>query len=108
MNRQSEAATLGALGAVFRTADLPGIEVRMPRSLADAAVRAWERDDLDPLDGETEAQRQVRHRAGILALIGLCISEAGEGEGDEVVVTLPAEFIGAAMIAEDEQLVAPR
>lgn len=104
MDRQAEAVTLGELGAVFRAADLPGVEVRLPRSLADAAVHAWERDDAEPVDGETAAQRQARHRAGILALIGLCVSEAGEGEGDEVVVTLPVEFIGAAMIAEDDQL----
>lgn len=101
MNRLTEAQTLAELGAVFREADLPGIEVRIPASLADAAVRAWERDDADPVDGETPAQRTTRHRAGILALIGLCVSEAGEGIGDEVVVTLPVEFIGAAFIAAE-------
>jgi hypothetical protein len=102
MNRQTEAQTLVELGAVFREADLPGIEVRIPAALADAAVRAWERDDSDPVDGETAAARTTRHHAGILALIGLCVSEAGQGEGDEVVVTLPVEFIGAAFIAADE------
>ncbi|HEY4460782.1 MAG TPA: hypothetical protein VGN81_41160 [Pseudonocardiaceae bacterium] len=108
MDRHAEAVMLSELGAVFRAADLPGVEVRLPRSLADAAVSAWERNDADPVDGETHTQRQARHRAGILALIGLCVSEAGEGEGDEVVVTLPVEFIGAAMIAEDEQLTTVR
>jgi hypothetical protein len=105
MDRQAEAVTLGELGAVFRAADLPGVEVRLPRSLAHAAVRAWERDDVESVAEETCVQRQARHRAGILALIGLCVSEAGEGEGDEVVVTLPIEFIGAAMIAEDDPLI---
>lgn len=102
MNRLTEARTLAELGAVFREADLPGIEVRLPRALADAAVQAWERDDADPVDGETTAEGATRHRAGILALIGLCISEAGEGIGEDVVVTLPVEFIGAAFIAAEE------
>jgi hypothetical protein len=101
MNRLTEAQALAELGAVFREADLPGIEVRIPARLADAAVRAWERDDTDPVDGETPPQRTARHRPGILALIGLCVSEASEGIGEEVVVTLPVEFIGAALIAAE-------
>ena len=102
MDRQIEAQTLVELGAVFRRADLPGIEVRVPGPLADAAVRAWERDDVDPVDGETAAERTTRHRAGTLALIGLCISEAGQSEGGDIVVTLPVEFIGAALAADPE------
>lgn len=102
MNRRIEAATLAELGAVFRAAELPGIQVRIPRALADAAVRAWERDDVDELGAETGAQREIRHRAGMLALIGLRIGEAGRVDGDEVVVTLPVEFVGAALTAAEE------
>jgi hypothetical protein len=100
MNRQAEAAALGELGAVFRTAELPGIEVRVPRALAERAVRAWERDDVGELGVETVAQREIRHRAGMLALIGLTISQQGRPDGEDVVVTLPVEFIGAALAAD--------
>jgi hypothetical protein len=96
--RETEAETLAELGAVFRAVDLPGIEMRVPRGLAERAVQAWERDDVDELGPETAEEREIRHRAGMLALIGLTITERGRVEGDEVVVTLPVEFIGAAIV----------
>ena len=101
MNRQIEADTLAELGAVLRTADLPEVEVRLPRELADRAVRAWERRDEGELGDETGAQREIRHRAGTLALIGLLISEYSLPDGDDVLVTLPVEFIGAAIVANE-------
>jgi hypothetical protein len=101
MNRQIEADTLAELGAVLHTADLPDVEVRLPRELADRAVRAWERRDEGQLGTETGAERDTRHRAGTLALIGLLISEYSFPEGDNIVVTLPVEFIGAAIVAAE-------
>ncbi len=100
--REAEAATLGELGVVFRATELPDIDVRIPRALADAAVRAWERDDVEDMGAETPAQREIRHRAGMLALIGLRISEAGRDEGANVVVRLPVEFIGAALATTEQ------
>jgi hypothetical protein len=96
--RETEAETLAELGAVFRAANLPGTEMRVPRELAERAVRAWERDDVDELHPETAEEREIRHRAGMLALIGLTITERGRVDGDDVVVTLPVEFVGGAIV----------
>lgn len=100
--RVTEAATLAEMGAVLRAAALPPVEVRLPAGLADRAVAAWERDDTVPLvNPEPIPDRQTRHLAGTLALIGLAIKERGSREGDEVVVALPVELAGVAMDAAD-------
>lgn len=80
------------------------VEVRLPRDLADAAVRAWHRTDDDAVDLEAETceQRVVRQRAGALALIGEALEGGGRADGDEVVVRLPAWFIGDALNAADD------
>jgi hypothetical protein len=102
-----DAATLAGIGSVLRDAELPRIEVRLPVALAEAAVRAWEWDDEGELSSESSEQRQQRHRAGALALIGLAISERGQNLGDEVVVGLAPELIGAALDAADDLLDQP-
>jgi len=101
---REEAVVLGKLGEVLLSAELPPIEVRLPRDLAEAAVAAWERDgdeSAGPID-ETFEQRVVRSRAASLALIGLTISGHGRWVGDEVVVALDPVFIGNAVEAADD------
>lgn len=79
------------------------VQVRLSRSLAAAARSAWERDaDERPLPTETAEQRRVRHGAGTLGLIGLCIENGSSDDGDEVVVELDAWDIGLALEAADD------
>src|SRR6266496_4234379 len=73
------------------------------RSLAEQALAAWEREeDESPLPTETREQQTARHRAGSLGLIGLSIQESGIWEGDEVVVSLDASYIGDAFRPADD------
>jgi hypothetical protein len=99
---REEARLLGEIGAVLARADLPLVTVRLPASLAQAALAAWHRDDDNELDPESYEQRVVRHRAGALALIGLAVEERGRIEGDEVVVDLYPDVIGSAVEAADD------
>lgn len=65
-------------------------------------MAAWRRDDSDPVPAtEGPRDRQVRHQAGALALIGLAISERGRAEGGEVVVDLAPDLVGQAIDAVD-------
>lgn len=91
---RDEALTLGRIGEVLVHADMPKVEVRLPRELADAAVEAWERDDdvSDTGREETCEERVARSRAASLSLIGLSITERGRWDGDEMVVTLSPVF----------------
>jgi hypothetical protein len=78
------------------------VKVRIPKTLADQAVKAWERSDEEPMaDPESPEQRASRHRAGALALVGLAISEGGQTDGEEVIVDLGARQIGDALNAGD-------
>lgn len=99
---RKDAATLSEIGAVLARADLPEIEVRLPETLARAAVEAWEYDDEGPLDAETVEQRLLRGRAATLALIGLAVSERGRADGNEVVIALSPDLIGLAVDAADD------
>ncbi|MFD5086004.1 hypothetical protein ACFVYP_30350 [Kitasatospora sp. NPDC058201] len=72
------------------------VTVRLPRAVAEAAVDAWERDELGDLGEETHEQYALRDQAGDLALIGLVISERGRWEGEEVVIDLDVASAGAA------------
>ncbi len=84
-------------------ADLPRVEVRLPRELAEKAVAAWEREgDEGLLAPETFEQRVHRHRAGTLGLIGLSICERGRWDGNEVIVELSPDLIGVAVDAADD------
>jgi hypothetical protein len=80
------------------------IQVRLPASLANEAVAAWQRDGYsdDLPDHETAEQRRARSRAATLSLFGLSVEERGVVEGDEVVVELDAWFIGHALAAADD------
>jgi len=57
----AEALTLGRIGRALDRVELPSVEVRLPRDLADAAAAARARDDVDEVS-ETAEQRVARHR----------------------------------------------
>ncbi len=101
---REEAAVLGKIGQQLLGAEMPQIEVRLPRDVAEAAVAAWERDDDESAGpiSETFEQRVVRSRAASLSLIGLAISERGRWTDDDVVVALDPVFIGKAVEAADD------
>jgi hypothetical protein len=99
-----DARVLADIGLALTSRDLPRVEVRLPSALAELAVGAWERDDSESgsTAGETIEQRQVRHRAAALALIGLSVNELGRRDGGDVVVELSPDLIGDAFRAADE------
>jgi hypothetical protein len=99
---RKDALVLAEIGQVLARADLPSAVVRLPASLAKAALVAWQLDDESPLDPETYEQRLTRHRAATLGLIGLCVERSGKTEGDEVVVEVPLTLIGSALDAADD------
>jgi hypothetical protein len=100
--RADEADKLARIGEILEGVELPDVEVRLPRELADAAVAAWDRDDLQDV-AETPEQLRLRHRAGTLALIGLAVKEHGRPEDTAVVVPLNAGLIGIAVDACDSR-----
>ncbi|MFC3452175.1 hypothetical protein [Amycolatopsis speibonae] len=95
---REDSKVLASIGACV-DAQIAPLTVRLPKSLAQAAVAAWERDELDDLGEETHEQYALRDKAGELALIGLVISERGRWENDEVVVDLDVAAVGAAVRA---------
>ena len=96
-----DARILAEIGQILLTQETR-VSVRIPKVLAEQAVKAWERSDEGPLaDPESPEQRATRHRAGTLALMGLAISEGGRSDGDEVVVDLGARLIGDSLNAAD-------
>jgi hypothetical protein len=100
---QADGEILAEIGRCLFTQDLR-VKVRLPADLAAKALASWQRDESDApqLAEETDAQRIVRHRAGMLGLIGLSIeSESSVHDGD-VVLDLDAWFIGSALEAADE------
>jgi hypothetical protein len=100
---QQDAELLGELGRTLAMIDLPEIEVRLPRHLAEAALAVWERDDdQEPLSSrERREQQVVRQSAATLSLVGLSIESVGRWEGDECVVTLSSQFVCDALSAAD-------
>jgi hypothetical protein len=110
-----EAAQLGLLGRAFVQQQMPKIEVRLPRRLAEYAIASWERipengdaatmsaDALHAiLANETVAERLDRSRAATLSLIRVNILEDGRWDGDDVVVPLDPVLIGNAVEASDD------
>ncbi|BDT98380.1 hypothetical protein IFM12276_14090 [Nocardia sputorum] len=75
------------------------ISVRLPRSAAESAVAAWNRDESCELENESRAEYELRDAAAELALIGLAITTRGVWDGDEVVVDLDLVQIAAALRA---------
>ncbi|MFE6666680.1 hypothetical protein ACFVFH_24350 [Streptomyces sp. NPDC057697] len=97
---REDSKVLAAIGKHI-DAQIGPITVRLARDVAEAAVKAWERDESGDLPEETHEQYALRDRAGELALIGLAISERGRWEGDEVVIALHVASAGAALRASD-------
>lgn len=89
------------LAAIGRHVDpqVGRIMVRLPRELAEAAVAAWNRDELCAVGEESREQFELRDRAADLALIGLAITERGRYDGDELVVELDVVAVAAALRA---------
>ncbi|MGW4324379.1 hypothetical protein ACWEKR_00655 [Nocardia sp. NPDC004573] len=75
------------------------ISVRLPRSAAESAVSAWNRDESCEIENESRAQYELRDAAAELALIGLAITTRGVWDGDEVVVDLDVVQVAAALRA---------
>ena len=98
---RSDEAVLAAIGREFRR-QVTVVEVRIPKDLAAQAIAAWERDETEAVKDETFGERQVRHRAGALALIGLAIQERGRVDGDTFVVELDSWHVGDALNAADD------
>lgn len=97
-----DSQVLAELGGVLLADAVPLVEVRIPQVLAEQAVAAWTRhDEGRPPVQETAEQRTDRHRAGVLALIGLAIEQGGWADGDVVVVELRADLVGTAIAAAD-------
>ncbi|MEW1698995.1 hypothetical protein [Streptomyces sp. NPDC091278] len=95
---QEGSKVLAAIGARVE-AQVGRVTVRLPRALAEAAVAAWDRDELGELGEETHEQYALRDRAGELALIGLAISQHGRWENEELVVDLDVASAGTALRA---------
>ncbi|MDN0198725.1 hypothetical protein [Streptomyces sp. S.PNR 29] len=89
---------LAAIGACV-AAQTGRVTVRLPRTLAEAAVAAWNRDEHEAPGEETPTQYALRDGAAELALIGLAITERGRHEGEEVAVDLDVAAAGAAVRA---------
>jgi len=99
---EEDARLLGLVGSVLARTDLPLVTVRIPATLARAAIAAWRREDEGELGPESCEERVQRHRAGTLALIGLALEQRGRPDGDAVAVDLGPELIGLALDAADE------
>ncbi|GAA3038584.1 hypothetical protein GCM10020229_57290 [Kitasatospora albolonga] len=95
---RDDAKVLAAIG-VRVDAQAGRVTVRLPRSVAQAAVDAWERDEEGGVGPESNEQYVLRDRAAELAFIGLAISQRGRWEGEEVVVDLDVASAGAAVRA---------
>jgi hypothetical protein len=75
------------------------ISVRLPQSVAELAVAAWNREDPGEIGEETREEHELRADAADLALIGLAISSRGVPDGEDIVVELDVVQIAAALLA---------
>jgi hypothetical protein len=73
--------------------------VRIPQALARIAHNAWSRDEAATGAEEFLEERELRHRAATLALIGLAVAEGGTDEGDQVPVALDPATVAEAVHA---------
>ncbi|MFF4343705.1 hypothetical protein ACFY00_27685 [Kitasatospora sp. NPDC001540] len=95
---RADSKALAAIGEHV-DAQVGQVTVRLPGVVAEAAVDAWERDELGGRAPETHEEYELRDQAAELALIGLAISERGRWEGEDVVVDLDVASAGAALRA---------
>lgn len=75
--------------------------MRLPRSIGEAAVAAWEREESEETGVESREQWALRDDAAELALIGAAISSRGVWEDDEIVVDLDIGRVAAALRAAE-------
>lgn len=95
---QQDATVLATIGAHLDPQISP-INVRLPRSLAELAVAAWNREEPNDIAEASREQHELRSGAADLALMGLAISSRGVPDGEEVVVDLDVVQIAAALLA---------
>lgn len=98
MRYQQDRIVLAAVGAHLDP-QIGKIKVRLPRSVAESAVAAWDRDELGTVGEESRAEYELREDAAELAFIGLAISSSGVWDGEEVVVDLDVVHVAAALRA---------
>ncbi|WP_329485355.1 hypothetical protein OG618_01955 [Kitasatospora sp. NBC_01246] len=95
---QRDRAVLAAIGAHLDP-QVDRITVRLPRSVAESAVAAWDRDELGEVGEESIAEYELRNDAGDLALIGLMITGRGVWDAEGVVVDLGVMVVAGALRA---------
>ncbi|MEY9962753.1 hypothetical protein ABIA33_000779 [Streptacidiphilus sp. MAP12-16] len=95
---QHDRIVLAAIG-VHLDPQISRISVRLPRSVAESAVAAWDREELGGIGEESREEYELRDDAAELALIGLAITSRGVWEGEEAVVELDVVQIAAALQA---------
>ncbi|MFE6844671.1 hypothetical protein [Streptomyces sp. NPDC057686] len=95
---RQDRAVLAAIGAHLGPR-ISQISVRLPRSVAESAVAAWDREELGGIREESRAEYDLRDDAAELAFIGLAVSSRGVWDGEEVVVDLDVAQIAAALRA---------
>ncbi|MER7753931.1 hypothetical protein [Kitasatospora sp. NPDC097643] len=98
---RKDSKALAAIGGRVG-AQVGPITVRLPRRLAQAALAAWDRWELDGSGEETHEQHVLHDRAAELALIGLAIQRNGRWEGNEMIVDLDVASAGAAVRASSK------
>lgn len=89
---------LAAIGTQLES-QVNRVSVRLPRSLAESAVAAWDREETDEIGEESREEYELRDDAAELAWIGLAVSERGVWDGEEVVVDLDVVQVAAALRA---------
>jgi hypothetical protein len=95
---KQDRAVLAAIGAHL-DAQIGRIKVRLPRSVAESAVAAWDHEELGRVGEESREEYELRDDAAELAFIGLAISSRGVWDAEEVVVDLDVVQIAAALRA---------
>jgi hypothetical protein len=93
---RNDRTALAAIGADLDQ-QVGRIRVRLPRSLAESAVAAWNRDELHEVGEESREEHELRDDAAELALIGLAITERGVPDGDQIVIDLDIVQVAAAL-----------
>ncbi|SIM86592.1 hypothetical protein SAMN04489832_2606 [Micromonospora cremea] len=95
---RQDRAVLAAIGAHLDP-QIGRVGVRLPRSVAESAVAAWDREEPGGVGEESREEYDLRDDAAELALIGLAITSRGVWDGEEVVVDLDVVQIAAALRA---------
>ena len=95
----ADAQVLAGIGSTLQGQTLHPV-VHVPTELAEAATKAWGRDEPDHLPSETAEQTALRRAAGDLALIGLAIAQNGQQRAGGIVeVKIDPTLIDAAVRA---------